>query len=46
MLSVTYNSPESEFDNVDGFFEGMDLDQAIVATHKTFIYCGAQALES
>jgi len=46
MLSVTYNSPETEFDNVDGFFEGMNLDEANVATHKTFKYCGAQPLES
>ncbi len=46
MLSVTYNSPQSEFDNEDGFFEGMNLDEANVATHKTFKYCGAQPLES
>jgi len=46
MLSVTYNCPDSEFDNEDGFFEGMNTDEANVATHKTFKYCGAQALES
>lgn len=46
MLSVTYNCPQSEFDNVNGFFEGMNLDEANVATHKIFKYCGAQPLES
>ena len=41
MLSLTYNCPTSEFDNTNGFFDGLTLDQANVATHKTFQFCGA-----
>ena len=46
MLSLTYNCPDTEFDNEDGFFDGLTLDQANVATHKLFQFCGAQPLES
>lgn len=46
MLSFTYNCPASEFDNPDGFFEGFSVDQANIALHKTFQFCGASALES
>ena len=46
MLSLTYNCPATEFDNKDGFFDGMSLDEANVATHKLFQFCGAQPLES
>lgn len=46
MLSLTYNCPESEFDNKDGFFDGLSLDEANVATHKLFQFCGADPLES
>lgn len=46
MLSFTYNCPSSEFDNPDGFFEGMSVDQANVALHKTFQFCGALPLKS
>jgi NADPH dehydrogenase (quinone) len=46
MLSLTYNCPSSEFDNKNGFFDGMSLDEANVATHKIFQFCGMQALES
>ena len=41
MLSFTYNCPASEFDNPDGFFEGLSVDGANVALHKTFQFCGA-----
>jgi modulator of drug activity B len=41
MLSFTYNCPKSEFNNPEGFFEGMSLDEANVALHKTFQFCGA-----
>jgi modulator of drug activity B len=40
MLSFTYNCPESEFDNPKGFFDGLSLDEANVALHKTFQFCG------
>ncbi len=46
MLSFTYNCPSSEFSNTDGFFDGLSLDEANIATHKTFQFCGAAALES
>ena len=46
MLSLTYNCPTSEFDNKKGFFDGLSLDEANVATHKTFQFCGAKPLET
>ena len=44
MLSLTYNCPLSEFSNKDGFFDGLSLDEANIATHKTFQFCGAKPL--
>ena len=46
MLSFTYNCPKSEFDNPDGFFDGLSLDEANVALHKTFQFCGVKPLSS
>lgn len=46
MLSITYNCPKSEFNNKDGFFEGLSLDEANFAVHKIFQFCGAKALET
>jgi len=46
MLSFTYNCPTSEFNNLNGFFEGMSVDQANIALHKTFQFCGARPLKS
>lgn len=46
MLSFTYNCPESEFNNPQGFFDGLSLDEANVALHKTFQFCGAIAYPS
>ena len=46
MLSLTYNCPKSEFDNKDGFFDGLSLDEANVSTHKLFQFCGADPLQS
>jgi modulator of drug activity B len=46
MLSLTYNCPDTEFDNKDGFFDGLSLDEANVATHKLFQFCGATPLET
>lgn len=46
MLSFTYNCPLSEFDNPDGFFDGMSVDEANVALHKLFQFCGAKPLKS
>lgn len=46
MLSLTYNCPSSEFDNPKGFFDGLTLDEAHVAVHKTFQFCGLKPLQT
>jgi len=46
MISLTYNCPVSEFSDKDGFFDGLSLDEANIATHKTFQFCGAEPLET
>lgn len=46
MLSLTYNCPKSEFNNPDGFFDGLSLDEANIATHKTFQFVGLEPLKS
>ncbi len=46
MLSLTYNCPTSEFSDKEGFFDGLSLDEANIATHKTFQFCGAEPLET
>lgn len=46
MLSLTYNCPTNEFDNPKGFFDGLSLDQAHIATHKTFQFCGLEPLKT
>jgi len=46
MLSLTYNCPTTEFDNKEGFFDGLSIDEANVAIHKTFQFCGAAPLET
>jgi len=46
MLSLTYNCPTTEFNNLEGFFDGLSLDEANVATHKIFQFCGAKPLET
>lgn len=46
MLSLTYNCPTSEFSNKDGFFDGLTLDEAHIAVHKTFQFCGLKPLKT
>lgn len=46
MLSLTYNCPTSEFDNKDGFFEGLSLDEVNYSVHKIFQFCGANKTET
>lgn len=46
MISLTYNCPESEFDNQEGFFDGLSLDEANIADHKIFQFCGLEKTES
>ena len=42
MLSFTYNCPVSEFNNPNAFFDGLSVDEANVALHKTFQFCGVK----
>jgi NADPH dehydrogenase (quinone) len=46
MLSLTYNCPASAFDNKNSLFDGLSLDEAHVAVHKTFQFCGIEPLET
>lgn len=46
MLSLTYNCPTSEFSNADGFFDGLSVDEANIATHKIFQFCGLEPLQT
>ena len=46
MLSLTYNCPDIAFSNKDGFFDGLSIDEANIATHKTFQFCGLKPLET
>jgi modulator of drug activity B len=46
MLSFTYNCPQSEFSNPKGFFDGLSVDEANVALHKTFQFAGVRALST
>ena len=46
MISLTYNCPTSEFDNKDGFFDGLTVDEAHTTTHKTWQFCGAKPMQT
>ena len=46
MLSLIYNCPASQFDNKNGLYDGLSLDEAHVAIHKTFQFCGLKPLET
>lgn len=46
MLSLTYNCPTSEFENPKGFFDGLSLDEANIASHKIFQFCGLKPMQS
>ena len=46
MLSLTYNCPASAFNNKNSLFDGLSLDEAQVAVHKTFQFCGLKPLET
>ncbi|TLT02567.1 NAD(P)H-dependent oxidoreductase [Aliarcobacter cibarius] len=46
MLSITYNCPTTEFSNPKSFFDGLSLDEANVATHKTFQFVGFEPLKT
>lgn len=46
MLSLAYNCPTSEFNDKEGFFDGLSLDEAHIATHKTWQFCGAIPMET
>ena len=46
MLSLTYNCPSSEFVVKERFFDGLSLDEANIATHKTWQFCGATPMKT
>ena len=46
MLSLIYNCPVCEFNNKNGLYDGLSLDEAHVAVHKTFQFCGLKPLET
>lgn len=46
MLSSTWNAPKEAFGIEDGFYEGMDVDQSLVAIHKTYQFLGMEKLPS
>lgn len=46
MLSMTYNCPQNEFSNPGGFFGGLSVDEANVAVHKIFQFCGLSQLKT
>ncbi|XOB63712.1 NAD(P)H-dependent oxidoreductase [Campylobacterota bacterium DY0563] len=46
MISLTYNCPTTEFDNKDGYFDGLSLDEANIADHKIFQFCGLKPTET
>ena len=46
MLSLIYNCPVCEFNNKNGLYDGLSLDEAHVAVHKTFQFCGLEPLET
>lgn len=46
MLSISYSCPISEFDNKDGFFEGLSVDEANYCVHKIFQFCGVEKTDT
>lgn len=46
MLSLTYNCPTTEFSNENGYFDGLSLDEANIATHKIFQFLGLKPLKT
>ncbi len=46
MISSTWNAPEAAFDDVDTFYGGLDVDEALVAMHKAHQYIGMEPLPS
>ncbi|MFP7288993.1 NAD(P)H-dependent oxidoreductase [Shouchella clausii] len=46
MFSTTWNAPEGEYNNPEGFFKGKDLEGALEHLHYTQRFVGMDALES
>lgn len=46
MLSSTWNAPEKAFGDPETFYQGLDVDDALVAMHKAHQYIGMTALPS
>ncbi len=46
MLSTTWNAPKEVFNNPNGFFKKLSIDDILIAFHKTQQFVGMQALPS
>lgn len=46
MYSLTWDTPEEEFNGADPFFEGKSLDEFIMHLHKIQQYCGMEPLKT
>jgi NADPH dehydrogenase (quinone) len=46
MLSCTWNAPEAAFNDLETFYGGLDVDEALVAMHKAHQYIGMEPLPS
>lgn len=46
MLSTTWNAPESEYNNPEGFFRGLDLEGTLEHIHATQRFVGMEPLAS
>jgi modulator of drug activity B len=46
MLSTTWNAPEEAFNDVETFYGGLDVDEALIAMHKAQQYIGMEPLPS
>ncbi len=46
MLSTTWNAPEGAFGDPETFYNGLDVDEALVAMHKAHQYIGMTPLPS
>jgi len=46
MISSTWNAPEKAFNDPETFYEGLDVDEALIAMHKAHQYIGMEPLPS
>lgn len=46
MYSLTMNTPKEEFGKTNGFFDGLNVDDFIVAMHKLQEFCAMEKIET